>query len=80
MSRLAYKAEAIKKAQTAVRSSQLNLIDLAGSERATSQAERNKEGAFINKSLLFLGTVIAKLAEGKGSTAHIPYRDSKLTR
>ncbi len=33
-----------------VRISQLNLIDLAGSERAASQAERRKEGAFINKS------------------------------
>ncbi|GAC99051.1 hypothetical protein PHSY_006648 [Pseudozyma hubeiensis SY62] len=66
-----------------VRISQLNLIDLAGSERAASQAERRKEGAFINKSLLTLGTVIGKLTEpsetGTGD-AHIPYRDSKLTR
>jgi centromeric protein E len=36
------------------------------------------EGSFINKSLLTLGTVIHKLAEG--SAAHIPFRDSKLTR
>ncbi|KAF9418553.1 hypothetical protein BGZ94_009672, partial [Podila epigama] len=61
-----------------VRVSQLNLIDLAGSEKASSDVERRKEGAFINKSLLTLGTVIAKLTEEKG--AHIPYRDSKLTR
>ncbi|KAJ1032462.1 hypothetical protein NDA16_000486 [Ustilago loliicola] len=64
-----------------VRISQLNLIDLAGSERAASQAERRKEGAFINKSLLTLGTVIGKLTEPSDSgDAHVPYRDSKLTR
>lgn len=63
-----------------VRISQLNLIDLAGSERATSQEERRKEGAFINKSLLSLSNVIHKLADEKTNGAHIPYRDSKLTR
>jgi len=31
-----------------VRISQLNLIDLAGSERAASQKERRKEGAFVS--------------------------------
>ena len=31
-----------------VRVSQLNLIDLAGSERAASQIDRRKEGAYIN--------------------------------
>ncbi|KAG0047913.1 hypothetical protein BGZ83_007109 [Gryganskiella cystojenkinii] len=66
------------KSATAVRVSQLNLIDLAGSEKASTDVERRKEGAFINKSLLTLGTVISKLTEEKG--AHIPYRDSKLTR
>ncbi|KAF9325466.1 hypothetical protein BG006_011070 [Podila minutissima] len=66
------------KSASAVRVSQLNLIDLAGSEKASSDVERRKEGAFINKSLLTLGTVISKLTEEKG--AHIPYRDSKLTR
>ncbi|WFD33114.1 hypothetical protein MSPP1_004171 [Malassezia sp. CBS 17886] len=65
-----------------VRCSQLNLIDLAGSERAASEAARRKEGAYINKSLLTLGTVIAKLTEPSPTPAdmHIPYRDSKLTR
>ncbi|KAF9542440.1 hypothetical protein EC957_001955 [Mortierella hygrophila] len=63
---------------SAVRVSQLNLIDLAGSEKASADVERRKEGAFINKSLLTLGTVIAKLTDERGG--HIPYRDSKLTR
>ncbi|KAL6633881.1 hypothetical protein ACP70R_026552 [Stipagrostis hirtigluma subsp. patula] len=58
-----------------------NFIDLAGSERASqamSAGTRLKEGCHINKSLLALGTVIRKLS--LGSNAHIPYRDSKLTR
>lgn len=61
----------------------LSLCDLAGSERATSSVERMKEGAFINKSLLALSTVINKLSLMSSSPAymeHIPYRDSKLTR
>ncbi|KAI8900483.1 P-loop containing nucleoside triphosphate hydrolase protein [Globomyces pollinis-pini] len=62
----------------AVNVSQLNLIDLAGSERATSDLERRKEGSYINKSLLTLGTVISKLTDGE--SGHIPFRDSKLTR
>ncbi|KAK2078107.1 hypothetical protein QBZ16_003975 [Prototheca wickerhamii] len=58
----------------------LNLIDLAGSESARAELHKTQrmEGSFINKSLLTLGTVIHKLAEGKA--AHVPYRDSKLTR
>ncbi|XP_052730565.1 kinesin-like protein KIN-7K, chloroplastic isoform X5 [Vigna angularis] len=64
----------------AVALSQLNLIDLAGSEssRAETTGMRRREGSYINKSLLTLGTVISKLTEGRAS--HIPYRDSKLTR
>jgi centromeric protein E len=61
--------------------STLNLVDLAGSERANkagTSGQSLKEGSFINKSLLTLGTVIANLSEGK--TQHIPYRNSKLTR
>ncbi|KAL1541129.1 Kinesin-like protein KIN-7D, mitochondrial [Salvia divinorum] len=59
--------------------SQLNLIDLAGSESSKTETTgiRRKEGSYINKSLLTLGTVIGKLSEGKAS--HVPYRDSKLT-
>lgn len=71
-----------------VRVSTLSLIDLAGSERAAEDKERRTEGAHINKSLLTLGTVIAKLSETKEKAAnstdkegkHLPYRDSKLTR
>jgi hypothetical protein len=47
-----------------------NLIDLAGSERSVSDADRKKEGGYINRSLLTLGTVIAKLSEGKGCAPH----------
>lgn len=70
-------------------SSTLSLCDLAGSEKAVTHNERRKEGAFINKSLLALGTVISKLSAESTShrngtsspvTSHIPYRDSKLTR
>ncbi|EEB05826.1 kinesin-like protein Tea2 [Schizosaccharomyces japonicus yFS275] len=66
--------------------SNLSLVDLAGSERASSDMERRKEGAYINKSLLTLGTVISRLsatsASGLSSSnnSHIPFRDSKLTR
>ena len=48
-----------------MRMSRLSLIDLAGSERATSQSERRVEGSFINKSLLTLEKVIAALTEDK---------------
>jgi hypothetical protein len=60
----------------------INFVDLAGSERSSrtgAEGLRLKEGCHINKSLLTLGTVIRKLAEGAGA-GHVPYRDSKLTR
>ncbi|EXJ65134.1 centromeric protein E [Cladophialophora yegresii CBS 114405] len=71
-----------------VRVSTLSLIDLAGSERAAEDKERRAEGAHINKSLLTLGTVIAKLSGTRDKNGnlldkdgkHLPYRDSKLTR
>lgn len=71
-----------------VRVSTLSLIDLAGSERAAETKERRTEGAHINKSLLTLGTVIARLSGDKDKDGkpmdkdgkHLPYRDSKLTR
>ncbi|KAG7482672.1 kinesin KIF18A isoform X1 [Solea senegalensis] len=61
----------------------LSLIDLAGSERASAtnaKGARLREGANINRSLLALGNVINALADPKSKKAHIPYRDSKLTR
>ena len=70
-----------KSGSGAVRVSLLNLVDLAGSERVGhtgAEGQRLVEGGHINKSLLSLGTVIAKLSEGDNT--HIPYRDSKLTR
>ena len=60
----------------------LSLIDLAGSERAKvtrNRGERLIEGANINRSLLALGNCINALCVS-GRRAHIPYRDSKLTR
>ena len=76
---------------SAVKVSFLNLIDLAGSEKASGHTIgdsdlRRKEGSYINKSLLTLGNVISKLSGdhknkgGGGGGGHIPYRDSKLTR
>jgi centromeric protein E len=44
----------------------LNLIDLAGSERSNEDEDRRREGGFINKSLLTLGTVVSRLSENKG--------------
>lgn len=60
--------------------SSLTMVDLAGSESAKAEVNKNQrvEGSFINKSLLTLGTVIHKLSDG--GAQHIPFRDSKLTR
>ena len=61
--------------------SRLHLIDLAGSEKAAFDNERQKEGSYINRSLLTLGTVISRLTTQEiDSDQHIPFRDSKLTR
>ncbi|KAF8079579.1 hypothetical protein N665_1017s0002 [Sinapis alba] len=67
----------------AIRVSVLNLVDLAGSERIAKTGAggvRLTEGKYINKSLMILGNVINKLSESSKLRAHIPYRDSKLTR
>eukprot|EP00041_Stephanoeca_diplocostata_P027951 m.780255 g.780255 ORF g.780255 m.780255 type:complete len:618 (-) comp23280_c2_seq22:1699-3552(-) len=61
------------------RQSEVNLIDLAGSERATSTGTVGthlKEGAMINLSLSALGNVISALAEGKPAR----FRESVLTK
>eukprot|EP00076_Gallus_gallus_P031962 XP_024997500.1 kinesin-like protein KIF19 isoform X4 [Gallus gallus] len=65
-----------------LRCGRLQLIDLAGSERAAwtqNRGQRMKEGAHINRSLLALGNCIKALSKPGGS-AHVNYRDSKLTR
>ncbi|SCU87605.1 LAME_0D10748g1_1 [Lachancea meyersii CBS 8951] len=62
------------------RVSKMNLVDLAGSEninRSGAQNQRAKEAGSINQSLLTLGRVINSLAD---KSAHIPFRESKLTR
>ncbi|XP_059763099.1 kinesin-like protein KIF18B [Balaenoptera ricei] len=67
----------------ALRVAKMSLIDLAGSERASSthaKGERLREGASINRSLLALINVLNALADAKGRKSHVPYRDSKLTR
>ncbi|KAG6470784.1 hypothetical protein ZIOFF_071864 [Zingiber officinale] len=66
-------------------SAKLHLVDLAGSERAKrtgSDGLRFKEGVHINRGLLALGNVISALGDEKKRKegAHVPYRDSKLTR
>eukprot|EP00698_Gefionella_okellyi_P008333 TRINITY_DN2065_c0_g1_i1.p1 TRINITY_DN2065_c0_g1~~TRINITY_DN2065_c0_g1_i1.p1 ORF type:complete len:1233 (+),score=378.45 TRINITY_DN2065_c0_g1_i1:309-3701(+) len=64
-------------------SAKFHLVDLAGSERnkrTGAVGTRFKESIKINEGLLALGNVISALAENKRGTAHIPYRQSKLTR
>ncbi|KAL0212827.1 hypothetical protein RCL1_006453 [Eukaryota sp. TZLM3-RCL] len=63
-----------------VKISHLNLVDLAGSERATqtgATGSQLRETANINKSLLYLGTLISKLQSNPNG--YVNYRDSKLT-
>jgi hypothetical protein len=63
------------------RVAKLNLVDLAGSERVHASGAtgvRLEESKRINRSLSSLGNVIAALTTER--RAHIPYRDSKLTR
>jgi hypothetical protein len=65
-----------------LKNSKLNLCDLAGSEKFDKEGLMTgahlKEMTQINKSLSTLGKVIQEL--GKKQSAHVPYRDSKLTR
>ena len=67
----------------------MSFVDLAGSEKWRSHqlskftSERIRELTSINKSLSTLGKCVAALIRSGGSAAgaaHIPYRDSKLTR
>lgn len=63
-----------------VRKSKLVVVDLAGSERihkSGSEGHMLEEAKSINLSLSALGKCINALAE---NSAHVPVRDSKLTR
>uniref|UniRef100_A0A1D1YGE3 Kinesin-like protein n=1 Tax=Anthurium amnicola TaxID=1678845 RepID=A0A1D1YGE3_9ARAE len=63
-----------------VRKSKLVVVDLAGSERidkSGSEGHTLEEAKSINLSLSALGKCINALAE---NSAHVPFRDSKLTR
>ena len=65
-----------------VKTGKLFLVDLAGSEmvrKTGATDQRLQEAKQINKSLTSLGIVIKTLTERK-LNAHVPYRDSKLTR
>ncbi len=71
-------------------SSKLCLVDLAGSERAGktgNTVSQLKESVHINTGLLALGNVIRALSDpgrhrrgNSCSSAHVPYRDAKITR
>ncbi|KAF2298192.1 hypothetical protein GH714_018466 [Hevea brasiliensis] len=70
----------VKPVKPLVRKSKLVLIDLAGSERvhkSGSEGHMLEEAKSINLSLSALGKCINALAE---NSAHVPVRDSKLTR
>lgn len=70
--------------------SKFHFVDLAGSERLKRTGStgkltlsfilgnRQKEGISINSGLMALGNVIFALSDDR--IAHIPYRESKLTR
>ena len=69
------------KGKSVTRESRVNLIDLAGSERAgktNNRGVRLQEGANINRSLLALANCINALAQGN-TRKNAKYRDSKLT-
>ncbi|KAJ2802275.1 hypothetical protein H4R20_003343, partial [Coemansia guatemalensis] len=63
--------------------SKLHFVDLAGSERldmTQAMGKRQRKGISINSGLLALGNVISALSNAcHGASAHVLYRDSKLT-
>ncbi|XP_067888750.1 kinesin-like protein KIF20A [Heterodontus francisci] len=69
-----------------MRTSELSLCDLAGSERcdkAQSFGDRLKEAGNINSSLLILGKCISAVRQkqqNKLKSVVVPFRESKLTR
>jgi hypothetical protein len=71
----------------ATTTAQLNIVDLAGSEKSSqagTTGDRLDEGNAINVSLSALGNVITSLAKKCMGTAPkgmvVPYRNSQLTR
>ena len=63
----------------------LTIVDLAGSERLSksgSEGLRMSEVKNINKSISALGNCVAALSSeaAQRNMAHVPFRDSKLTR
>lgn len=63
--------------------SKFHFVDLAGSERLKrtgAVGERRQEGININMGLLALGNVISALGDPARKGAHVPFRDSKITR
>lgn len=63
--------------------SKFHFVDLAGSERLKrtgASGARMNEGININYGLMALGNVISALADEKRRGAHVPFRDSKITR
>ncbi|XP_010523071.1 PREDICTED: kinesin-like protein KIN-UB isoform X3 [Tarenaya hassleriana] len=70
----------VRPSKPLVRRSKLVLVDLAGSERvhkSGSEGHMLEEAKSINLSLSALGKCINAIAE---DSAHVPFRDSKLTR
>lgn len=80
-----FKIEGVNLKTGEKREGNLNLIDLAGSERlynSQAKGDRLKETQAINKSLSSLGDVICSLGQQQNSQSHqqhIPFRNSKLT-
>lgn len=69
-----------KLAEGGTKASRLNLVDLAGSEKIAKTGAQGtvlEEAKNISKSLSALGNCISALTTG---AAHIPFRDSQLTR
>ncbi|XP_012226880.2 uncharacterized protein [Linepithema humile] len=67
----------------AIQVSQLNMVDLAGSEKARqtgATGNRFEEACHINLSLSTLALVIKQLSEPQESQKYVNFRDSKLTR
>lgn len=79
------KTRGLSAGQPSIRVGHLNLIDLAGSERQSKSGATGsalKEASRINLSLTCLSLVIRALTDKSGNkaAAHVPYRNSKLTR